>query len=82
MVLCMINIVLTVLLHKEMSKIVKEITRRKKFVYLCTNALLLEKKINQFSPSPYLTFSVHLDGLEKHHDEAVNQKGVFRHVDK
>ena len=65
------------LLHKEMPKIVEEITRRKKFVYLCTNALLLEKKINQFSPSPYLTFSVHLDGLEKHHDDAVNQKGVF-----
>ena len=65
------------LLHKEMPKIVEEITGRKKFVYLCTNALLLEKKINQFSPSPYLTFSVHLDGLEKHHDDAVNQKGVF-----
>jgi hopanoid biosynthesis associated radical SAM protein HpnH len=65
------------LLHKEMPKIVEEITRRKKFVYLCTNALLLEKKIKQFSPSPYLTFSVHLDGLEKHHDNAVNQKGVF-----
>jgi hopanoid biosynthesis associated radical SAM protein HpnH len=65
------------LLHKEMPQIVKEITRRKKFVYLCTNALLLEKKISQFCPTPYLTFSVHLDGLEKHHDHAVNQRGVF-----
>lgn len=65
------------LLHKDMPEIVKEITKRKKFVYLCTNALLLEKKIGKFSPTPYLTFSVHLDGLEKHHDEAVSQKGVF-----
>ena len=65
------------LLHNEMPEIVKEITKRKKFVYLCTNALLLEKKINKFIPTPYLTFSVHLDGLEKHHDQAVNQKGVF-----
>jgi len=65
------------LLHNDISEIVKEITRRKKFVYLCTNALLLEKKINQFDPTPYLTFSVHLDGLEKKHDKAVGQKGVF-----
>ena len=65
------------LLHKEMPEIVREITKRKKFVYLCTNALLLEKKMSQFCPTPYLTFSVHLDGLEKHHDHAVNQKGVF-----
>jgi hopanoid biosynthesis associated radical SAM protein HpnH len=66
------------LLHKEMAGIVKEIVKRKKFVYLCTNALLLEKKIDQFEPTPYLTFSVHLDGLEKHHDRAVNQTGVFK----
>lgn len=65
------------LLHKEMPQIVKAIIARKKFVYLCTNALLLEKKIDQYEPTPYLTFSVHLDGLEKHHDRAVNQEGVF-----
>ena len=66
------------LLHKEMPEIVKAIIERKKFVYLCTNALLLEKKIDQYKPSPYLTFSVHLDGLEKHHDHAVDQDGVFK----
>ena len=66
------------LLHKEMAEIVQEIVARKKFVYLCTNALLLEKKIDLFKPSPYLTFSVHLDGLEAHHDHAVNQEGVFK----
>lgn len=65
------------LLHKEIPKIVEEIIKRKKFVYLCTNALLLEKKLNQFKPTPYLTFSIHLDGLEKQHDKAVGQKGVF-----
>jgi hopanoid biosynthesis associated radical SAM protein HpnH len=66
------------LLHKEMPEIVTEIVKRKKFVYLCTNALLLEKKIDLFDPTPYLTFSVHLDGLESHHDHAVNQEGVFK----
>jgi hopanoid biosynthesis associated radical SAM protein HpnH len=66
------------LLHKEMDKIVAGIVARKKFVYLCTNGLLLEKKIHLFTPSKYLTFSVHLDGLEEHHDKAVNQPGTFR----
>jgi hopanoid biosynthesis associated radical SAM protein HpnH len=66
------------LLHQEMPAIVKAIIERKKFVYLCTNALLLEKKIEQYEPTSYLTFSVHLDGLEKHHDHAVDQDGVFK----
>ncbi len=65
------------LLHKEMGEIVAEIVKRKRFVYLCTNALLLEKKLHLFKPSPYLTFSIHLDGLEEEHDHAVDQKGVF-----
>lgn len=66
------------LLHREMDKIVAGIVARKKFVYLCTNGLLLEKKMHLFEPSRYLTFSVHLDGLEEHHDRAVNQPGTFR----
>ncbi len=66
------------LIHKDIDKIVEGIIARKKFVYLCTNALLLEKKLDLFKPTPYLTFSVHLDGLEEHHDKAVNQKGVFQ----
>ena len=65
------------LLHKEIEQIVSGIIARKKFVYLCTNALLLEKRLHLFEPTPYLTFSVHLDGLEKHHDKAVAQEGVF-----
>ena len=66
------------LIHKDIVEIVEGIVARKKFVYLCTNALLLEKNLGRFTPSPYLTFSVHLDGLEKHHDRAVSQKGVFK----
>ena len=65
------------LLHKEIGRIVAGIVERRKFVYLCTNALLLEKKLDQFKPSPYFTFSVHLDGLEEEHDRAVSQEGVF-----
>ena len=66
------------LLHKEIVQIVEGIIERKKFVYLCTNALLLEKRLDHFVPSPYLTFSVHLDGLEEHHDRSVCQTGVFK----
>jgi len=66
------------LIHKEIKQIVEGIVARKKFVYLCTNALLMQKRLDDFTPSPYLTFSVHLDGLEHHHDEAVAQKGTFK----
>lgn len=66
------------LIHPEMKEIVEGIVARKKFVYLCTNALLLAKKLEQYTPSPYLTFSVHLDGLEEAHDKAVDQKGTFK----
>ncbi len=65
------------LLHKEIGEIVAGIVKRRKFVYLCTNALLMEKKFDLFTPSPYLTFSVHLDGLQEEHDRSVCQKGVF-----
>jgi len=65
------------LIHKEIGEIVAGIVARKKFVSLCTNALLLEKKLHLFKPSPYLFFSVHLDGLKDHHDKAVCQQGVF-----
>ncbi|TVQ38680.1 MAG: adenosyl-hopene transferase HpnH [Geminicoccaceae bacterium] len=65
------------LLHPGIKDIVAGIVARKKFVYLCTNALLLEKKLEQFTPSVYLTFSVHLDGLKEEHDKSVCQDGVF-----
>ena len=65
------------LIHKEIGEIVKGIVARKKFVSLCTNALLLEKKLHLFEPSPYLFFSVHLDGLKDHHDKSVCMEGGF-----
>src|ERR1700735_2575180 len=65
------------LIHKEMPQIVAGIVARKKFVYLCTNAILLSKHIDEYQPSPYLTFSIHLDGNKHRHDESVCQEGVF-----
>ena len=65
------------LIHKEMPQIVAGIVARKKFVYLCTNAILLAKHIDEYQPSPYLTFSIHLDGNSRRHDESVCQEGVY-----
>ncbi|MEM7526340.1 MAG: adenosyl-hopene transferase HpnH [Pseudomonadota bacterium] len=65
------------LIHKEIGEIVKGLVERKFYISLCTNALLLEKKLDLFEPSPYLFFSVHLDGMKAHHDKAVARKGVF-----
>jgi hopanoid biosynthesis associated radical SAM protein HpnH len=65
------------LIHKDIGEIVRGIVARKKFVSLCTNALLLEKKLGEFEPSPYLFFSVHLDGIKKHHDKSVCMEGGF-----
>jgi hopanoid biosynthesis associated radical SAM protein HpnH len=65
------------LIHREIGEIVKGIVARKKFVSLCTNALLLEKKLHLFEPSPYLFFSVHLDGIKKHHDKSVCMDGGY-----
>jgi hopanoid biosynthesis associated radical SAM protein HpnH len=65
------------LLHKEMPEIVKGIIARNKFVYLCTNALLMEKKLDQYTPSPFFVWSVHLDGDQEMHDRSVCQEGVY-----
>ncbi len=65
------------LIHTEMPQIVEGIIARKKFVYLCTNALLLEKKLDHYTPSPYLTFSIHLDGNRERHDASVCREGVY-----
>ncbi len=65
------------LIHKEMPIIVDELIKRKKFVYLCTNALLMEKKMSDYKPSSYFTWSVHLDGMREEHDKSVCQDGVF-----
>jgi hopanoid biosynthesis associated radical SAM protein HpnH len=65
------------LLHKELPQIVEGIVARRKFVYLCTNALLMEKKINQYKPSPFFVWSVHLDGDREMHDKSVCQEGTY-----
>jgi hopanoid biosynthesis associated radical SAM protein HpnH len=65
------------LLHGEMPRIVAGIIERKRFVYLCTNGLLLRRRMGDYSPSPYLTFSVHLDGNRERHDALVGRAGVF-----
>jgi len=65
------------LLHPQIGEIVQGLVERKKFVYLCTNGLLLEKSLDKFQPSPYLSFSVHLDGMRELHDRCVDRQGVF-----
>ena len=65
------------LLHKEIEQIVEGIVARRKFVYLCTNALLLKKRIHLFKPSPFFVWSIHLDGDKVMHDHSVCQKGVY-----
>lgn len=65
------------LIHQEMPILVDRLIARKKFVYLCTNAVLMSRKIDQYHPSPYFTWSVHLDGLKERHDDSVCQEGVF-----
>jgi len=65
------------LLHKEIDQVVEGIIARKKFVYLCTNALLMEKKIDLFKPNPFFVWSVHLDGDREMHDKSVCEAGVY-----
>ncbi len=65
------------LIHQDIVEIANGFTERKKFVYLCTNAILLERKLSEFEPNPYLTFSVHVDGLEQDHDDSVCRDGVW-----
>jgi hopanoid biosynthesis associated radical SAM protein HpnH len=65
------------LLHPQIDEIVAGLVQRRKFVYLCSNAILLEKSLHKFKPSPYLTLSIHLDGLKEQHDHCVDRDGVF-----
>jgi hopanoid biosynthesis associated radical SAM protein HpnH len=65
------------LIHKEIDQIVQALIERKKFVYLCTNAILMERKLDLFKPSPYFAWSVHLDGLRERHDQSVCKDGIF-----
>jgi hopanoid biosynthesis associated radical SAM protein HpnH len=67
------------LMHPQIDQIVNELVKRKVFVVLCTNALLVRKRIERFDlrPSPYLSFAIHIDGLRERHDESVSKEGVF-----
>jgi len=65
------------LLHKELPEVVRGIVARRKFVIVCTNALLLEKKMHLFEPGPYFSWSVHLDGGRAEHDKSVCLDGVY-----
>jgi hopanoid biosynthesis associated radical SAM protein HpnH len=65
------------LLHREIEAVVEGIIARKKYVYLCSNALLIEKKLDQFRPHPYFAWTVHLDGDREMHDKSVCQEGVY-----
>src|SRR4030081_3186003 len=65
------------LIHPEIHLIAAELVARRKFVYLCTNALLLEKKLDNFKPSPYFAWAVHMDGLQERHAASVGREGAF-----
>jgi hopanoid biosynthesis associated radical SAM protein HpnH len=65
------------LMHPQIDVLVNELIKRKKYVFLCTNALLIPKKLDKFKPSRYFAWAVHIDGLEQRHDESVCKEGVF-----
>jgi hopanoid biosynthesis associated radical SAM protein HpnH len=65
------------LIHPEIDAIAAELVKRKRFVYLCTNALLLKRKLDKFKPSPYFAWAVHVDGLRERHDASVEREGTF-----
>jgi hopanoid biosynthesis associated radical SAM protein HpnH len=65
------------LIHPEIDEIVRRLIARRKFVYLCTNAILMERKLDLFTPSPYFAWAVHIDGLRVRHDQSVCREGVF-----
>jgi hopanoid biosynthesis associated radical SAM protein HpnH len=65
------------LMHSQIGKIVEGLVARQKYIYLCTNALLLKEKLDLFKPSKYLTFSIHVDGEREHHDFSVCREGGY-----
>src|SRR5258706_16386330 len=64
-------------MHPQIAEIVEGLVARKKYIYLCTNALLLKEKLHLFKASKYLTFSVHVDGQKEHHDFSVCREGGY-----
>jgi hopanoid biosynthesis associated radical SAM protein HpnH len=68
------------LLHADIERMVAELVRRKIYVYLCTNGVLLRRRLERFTPSRFFSFVLHVDGLEERHDAAVDREGVFQEV--
>ena len=66
------------LMHPQIHEIVAGLVARRKYIYLCTNALLLKEKLHLFTPSKYLSFSVHMDGEREHHDFSVCREGGYQ----
>src|SRR5437762_1844515 len=66
------------MIYPEIGRLVREILKRRKHIYLCTNGMFIQKRLHEFRPSPSFFFNVHLDGLEETHDMAVERPGVFR----
>jgi len=66
------------LLHPQIKEIIEGLVARRKYIYVCTNALLLKQKLDLFTPSKYLSFSVHMDGTQENHDFAVCREGTFQ----
>src|ERR687889_2058871 len=65
------------LMHPQIDEIVRQLVAKRKYVFLCTNAMLLRKKMDKFTPSPYFAWAVHIDGLRERHDASVAKEGVF-----
>ena len=65
------------LMHPQIDEIVRQLVDKRKYVFLCTNALLMRKRLSEFTPSPYFAFTVHIDGLRERHDASVAKDGVF-----
>ncbi|OEV03945.1 adenosyl-hopene transferase HpnH [Streptomyces oceani] len=65
------------LMHPQIDEIAAQLVARKRYVFLCTNAMLLRKQLDKFTPSPFFAFAVHIDGLRERHDESVAKEGVF-----
>ena len=72
------------LMHPQIDEMVNELVKRKKYVYLCTNAELVRKRFDKFDfkPSHYFSFAIHIDGLRERHDESVAKEGVFDEADR
>jgi len=65
------------MIYPEIGKLVQEILKRRKHIYLCTNGMFIKKKLHEFKPTSRFFFNVHLDGMRETHDRCVEREGVF-----